>query len=225
MPELSVTGRRVFVVQFFDHQCVRDLAWALASPPLMQPQGAECDWPDAAYFQAIYHDALPWLQSLDKDPSELEDLLARQKDRRLGRYFETLWYFWLLNQRRYEIVETNLQVIIDGETLGEMDFILYDTRERCFVHWEVAVKFYLGVGDTQQLSNWHGPGQRDRLDRKFQHLLNRQSTISTRPGVANWLAERRIQIDRCAVILKGRLYYPWRAATAPLLKTPVQSGA
>ena len=39
------------------------------------------------------------------DPSELEILLDSQKDRRLGKYFETLWFYWFSKNPRYEIIE------------------------------------------------------------------------------------------------------------------------
>ncbi len=51
--------------------------------------------------------------------------------------------------------------------------------------------------------NWHGPNLRDRLDIKVDHLLHRQSVISRDQRVAQWLKRRDLQIDSCAVILKG----------------------
>lgn len=194
----------------FHHQSVRDLAWAISSPPLLtQPSGPGC-WPDSNWYQQIYEATLPWINSVDRDPSELEALIAEQKDRRLGKYFETLWYYWLSNHPRYQIVESNLQIIIDGQTLGELDFIVFDRETGQTMHWEVAVKFYLGTGDTRVMSNWHGPNLRDRLDIKFDHLLKRQSVISQDTKVSQWLKQRGIVIDQYSVILKGRLYYPWK---------------
>jgi len=32
------------------HPVVRDLAWVLASPPLLQPRGSGIHWPDAAWI-------------------------------------------------------------------------------------------------------------------------------------------------------------------------------
>lgn len=192
----------------FKHQSVRDLAWAISSPPLISQLSSNCIWPDKRWYQQLYEDALPWLNNVDHDPSELDELLARQKDRRLGKYFETLWLYWLKCNERYQIIEHNLQVIIDGRTLGEIDFIVFDKVERRTMHWEVAIKFYLGVGDTGEMSNWHGPNLRDRLDIKVQHLLHRQSRISNNQQVMQWLRHQGLVIDECAVILKGRLYYP-----------------
>ena len=198
----------------FTQQSVRDLAWAISSPPLMSQISQQCIWPQRDWYHQLYIESLPWIKRLDNDPSELDELLANQKDRRLGKYFETLWYFWLCNQSRYDIVENNVQINIGGETLGELDFILFDNKEKKTLHWELAVKFYLGVGDTREMSNWHGPNLRDRLDKKVEHLVSRQSVISQDRRVVEWLAGQGIKIDRCAVILKGRLYFPWSARRA-----------
>ncbi len=210
----------------FKHQSVRDLAWAISSPPLISHLSTPCVWPKSEWFEQVYSESLPWLCSVDDNPAELEALLFSQKDRRLGKYFETLWYFWLSQHSRYDIIEHNLQVIIDGQTLGEMDFIVLDKQTGKTLHWEVAVKFYLGTGDTAEMNHWHGPALRDRLDIKVEHLLARQSVFSQTPRVQQWLQQRGILIDGCAVILKGRLYYPWPANTGwqetPEMVSPTQ---
>jgi len=193
----------------FKHQAVRDLAWAVSSPPLISQPSHLCLWPQAGWFQQIGEESSALLARIDADCAELDALIATRKDQRLGKYFEVLWYYWLSHSPRYQIVENNIQIVIDGEALGEIDFILFDTISRQTIHWEVAVKFYLGVGDTAQMSNWYGPNLRDRLDIKVKHLLHRQSLISKNQRVSDWLHVQGIHIDRCAVILKGRLYYPW----------------
>ncbi len=196
--------------QHFQHQAVGDLAWSISSPPLISQPQHRCTWPDSQWYRCLYQQALPWLNELDNDPSGLLTFLSEQKDRRLGKYFETLWFYWLKHNPRYEIVENNVQIIIDGETLGEIDFIVFDKTVKKTIHWEMAVKFYLGEGDTRDMCNWHGPNLRDRLDIKVNHLLHIQSSISNNLRISRWLRQQKILIDECAVILKGRLYYPWR---------------
>lgn len=193
----------------FNNQSVRDLAWAISSPPLISKLSSRCVWPETEWFQKIYEESLSWLRRVDENPFELEELLNGQKDRRLGKYFETLWVYWLNHNPRYEIIENNLQIIIDGETLGEFDLIVFDKVIKKTLHWELAVKFYLGTEDTSEMQNWYGSNCRDRLDLKVEHLLKRQSAISRQPRVMEWLKQRDICIDGCAVILKGRLFYPW----------------
>ena len=194
----------------YQHRCVADLAWAVSSPPLLQYRGRDCHWYSGDWYRDQYRHIEAGLRELDRDPGRLESLLAAQKDQRLGNYFETLWAFALELNPRYRLVERNLQ-IIDGErTLGEMDFIVLDSETGRYAHWELAIKFYLGVGDTVRHDAWHGPGKKDRLDLKVEHLLRRQTLLSTHPRTKAVLAGRGIEIQDCAVILKGRLFYPWQ---------------
>lgn len=194
----------------FNHRCVADLAWAISSPALLQYQGKACTWFSDAWYQDLYRQIESPLYELDRDPARLESLLAAQKDQRLGNYFETLWSFALQLSPRYHLVERNLQ-IHDGErTLGEMDFIVLDKNTGRHAHWELAIKFYLGTGNTVRHDAWIGPGKKDRLDLKVDHLLNRQTLLSSHPLARAQLQRRGIVIDECAVILKGRLFYPWQ---------------
>jgi hypothetical protein len=176
---------------------------------ISQP-ASSCHWLQQSWCEQAYLETLPWLKALDRDPAGLQALLAGQKDRRLGKYFETLWLYWFKHHPRYQVIENNLQIIIDGETLGEMDLIVFDKLTKKTIHWELAVKFYLGVTDTRDIANWHGPNLNDRLQLKLQNLLNKQSVISQRSRVRQWLQQQGLVIDECAVTLKGRLYYPWQ---------------
>lgn len=195
----------------FKHQSVRDLAWAVSSPPVISQPSQSCLWPDARWYRRVYEESLPWLHKIDEDPSELVALFENQKDRRLGKVFESLWFYWFSHHPRYEMIESNIQIIVDGETLGEIDFIVLDKVTKQMVHWEVAVKFYLGVGETSEMSNWYGPNCHDRLDIKVRHMMQRQSMVGKDQRVRQWLKQKGLFIDQCAVILKGRLYYPWNS--------------
>ena len=208
----------------YQHRSVADLSWAVSSPPLLLVEGNGCAWFTEHWYREQYRQIQPQLRELDHDPAKLESLLAAQKDRRLGNYFETLWSFALQLNPRYQLIERNLQ-IDDGErTLGEMDFIVLDNETGKYAHWELAIKFYLGIGTTVNHDAWHGPGRKDRLDLKLDHLLSRQTLLSAHPVAKAQLEERGIVIDECAVILKGRLFYPWQqdgAAYYPLFANPL----
>jgi hypothetical protein len=193
----------------YQHHIVRDLAWAIASPPLLNLEQAPCSWYRDEWYRDLYMASQDWLRRLDEAPEELQQRLDQQKDRRLGRYFETLWAFWLDNNPRFEVIEQNLPLRDEGKTLGELDFLVLDKTSDKYLHWEVAVKFYLGLGDIREHTNWHGPGKKDRLDLKVEHLLNRQSVICQRPVVQKLLRGMDHHVDACGVILKGRLFYPY----------------
>ncbi len=192
----------------YQHACVRDLAWVIGSPPLMSPPQSVCHWCDADWSRQLWHDSLAWLQTVDAKPQTLQALLNHNRDRRLGSYFETLWAYYFAHSPRFSLLARNLQIMQAGRTLGELDFVVHDHAADKTLHIEMAVKFYLGLGDTRRQANWRGPGKKDRLDIKMRSLLQRQSVIARTQAAAEQLSSRGIQVDDCAVILKGRLFYP-----------------
>jgi hypothetical protein len=194
---------------------VRDLYWALSSAPLLRRTDAALHWPAPDWFGDITQTYLPELAKLDDNPQPLRAAIEMQKDRRLGNYFETLWHFWLETNDRYRILYANLPVRGADRTLGEFDLLVRDRQTGKTLHWELAVKFYLGVGDTMRLENWWGPAQHDRLDIKTRRLLNHQSKLSQYPQAAALLQELSIRIDEAWVILKGRLFYPLHRTAIP----------
>lgn len=187
---------------------VRDLAWALCSPALLRRNDANVRWPGATWFDSLcshFHDTLV---QLNAEPRTLCETLARRRDRRLGNYFETLWRYWLEHNPRYLLLYANLPVRAGGTTLGEFDLLVHDRERGKTLHWELAVKFYLGVGDTSQPCNWWGPGRRDRLDIKTDRLLQHQSQLSRRSEARALISQQGLRIDETWVIMKGRLFYP-----------------
>ncbi len=167
-------------------QPVRDLAWVLLSPPLLD-EGWQQRHPLSASAWWASPDLLAdWLRQLDRQPAPLQDWLARHSIRRLGLYYERLWQFALLNAPGVELLAANLPVRQAGHTLGELDLLLRDA-EGVF-HLELAVKFYLGLaGDGQAHDRWLGPDSQDRLDLKIAHLCQRQLPLgNAAPTVNCW---------------------------------------
>lgn len=197
----------------WQHQAVRDLAWVLASPPLLKSQDEIIDWLDADWCRDTYQASISWLAALDADPTPLLASIDIQRDRRLGRYFETLLAFWLQSpaNTRYRLIAQNLPIRREGITLGELDYLVEDTQTHELQHWEVAVKFYLGVRPSQQLSHWIGPGQKDRLDRKLSHLQQHQLALPQTEAAQATLTALGLPVPKPVCLLKGCLFYPYDA--------------
>ncbi|MEH6503119.1 MAG: DUF1853 family protein [Cycloclasticus sp.] len=187
---------------------VRDLAWVIASPPLIQGHIDICNWTDSAYWQNERCHFQPHLLDVDTKPTGLHQFLYQQRDQRLGHRFETLLSYWFNNNDRYQIIAQNLQIQDAERTIGEFDFIVYDTVNNTHQHWEVACKFYLGLGDTREINNWHGPMLQDRLAVKYEQMQTRQSQLSILPASFASLEKLNIQIDQHICLMKGRLFYP-----------------
>ncbi|OLS62244.1 hypothetical protein PSEMO_31550 [Pseudomonas putida] len=189
---------------------VRDLAWALLSPPML----AQAPWPQrhplAGSGWVDDPQALrDWLLALDRDPAPLLDWLSYLASRRLGMYYERLWQFALQQAPGVELLASNLQIRQGGHTLGELDIVL---RDRDGVHHlELAIKFYLGPesGGGIDPAHWLGPGCHDRLGHKLDHLAAHQLPISARPESREALAGLGLDQVEARLWLGGYLLYPW----------------
>ena len=125
------------------HPQVRDLAWTILSPALLE----QAPWQQRHPLAASCWNGNPglladWLLLLDADAALLEAWLARRSVRRLGLYYEQLWQFVLAQTPDIQLLATNLPIRDGGQTLGELDLLFRD-REGVH-HLELAVKFYLG---------------------------------------------------------------------------------
>jgi len=193
---------------FLQHPYVRDLAWAIANPPIIQGVRQSQNWTSAADWTRSYQHFQQQLNALNKNPSELVELLEQQHDHRLGHRFETLLTYWFKHSGRYNILAQSLQIQDASRTIGEFDFIVQDSVSQKVQHWEVSCKFYLGIKDTAQIHHWVGPLLKDRLDIKYKTMQTRQSQLSAHPAAQHQLTKLNINIDEHICLMKGRLFHP-----------------
>jgi|GEM_PF-84880 len=208
----------------FNQPAVRDLAFALACPPLLATwptsltPSLPIDLPDTHFWQAHYRRYLPRLLDLDQDPVPLITYLDRMPSTRLGLRFEGLLGFWLRDQtgpwHEYEVLGQNVQLKDAKRTIGEMDLILRNQISGQIEHWELSLKFYLGENHFEPF-DWRGLNDRDTLGRKIRHTILHQFHDES-----SVLARNHPPVDLRRAIFKGRLFYPDRATTLDNLCTP-----
>jgi len=194
----------------FQSPQVRDLAWAILSPSLMKTTDHSQHFSDV-FFQQSFSDILPHLQQLDQHPTPLISHLEHTTNHRLGPYFERLWLYWLRHNPRYRCLAHNVQIQEDGKTLGEFDMIVQDLDSGAIEHWELAIKFYLGIPPLNNETHWFGPHQKDRLDLKYHHLVEKQLKLSTQALAKDYCQKQGWNISRTRLLSKGRLFYPVNA--------------
>lgn len=193
------------------HPAVRDLAWTLVAPPLLERLGdVSPRHPLHASGWAVQPDRLErWLRQLDRDPQHLLAATPGANGKRLGRYYEELWQFALAQAPDIRLLAGNLPIRDHGRTLGELDLLIED--DEGLQHIELAVKLYLGPtqapGDAG--ADWLGPGRRDRLDLKLEHLLRHQLPLSAHPQAHALLRRLSSQVAQASPWLAGYLFYPW----------------
>lgn len=211
---------------------VRDLAWALWSPPLItgHPDIPLLDLPGLENRALI-----DWLHQLDQQPARLHARLPASPQRRLGLYFESLWQFLLekapLFTEPTTLLAHNLAVyqpeaIGKGRvTVGAFDFLLQ--KEHICQHLEVTVKFYLGVPGREAFAGdwnaWPGPDSNDRAEVKFHRMASHQLKLAHTPEGLNTLESlcgHAIEVEPAAVI-RGRFFYPaMQQMTSPQYSHP-----
>ena len=203
--------RQSFSVLPYTHSVVRDLAWVMASPGLLQcaPQTlVSDDWCREVLIR--HHDDL---SALDNNPAPLQKALAQCRSQRLGIYFEQLMLYWLRDILRVEDLQHNLPVSREQtgsgkQTLGAFDFLFRFQPDGPLQHWEATVKFYLLKTMDNGEQRWVGPEGRDRLDLKLQRMFQHQLHLSQCPeaqAVTPALADKGVE---AAAFIKGYLFYP-----------------
>lgn len=171
-----------------------DLEWILHSPPLMNTPE------DVASFAELFS------QTMAACLNRTENSLAIPP-KKLGIYYENL--VEELFKIKPEVFEykRNIQVKQDKITLGEFDFI--GNNQTNSFHLECAIKFYLRVGAGDQLSDYIGPGKKDRLDIKWERLLEHQLPLSaTEKGIAT-CKEQGVKAPAQVLLLQGYLFHPF----------------
>ncbi len=170
----------------------RDLTWALRSPAL--PCAGTSAWQDQ-----------PWFDSLARLQEPIHSSLPKQH--RLGYYFEDLIEAFISATPGYNLIKRGLQVFGEARrTVGEFD-LLVETPSG-LEHWELAVKFYLLAGDSNDPYHFFGPDPSDQLGKKLAHMQDRQLQLAGTPAGQDALRELGISEVTVRGWMKGRLYYP-----------------
>jgi len=188
----------------FRHQVTRDLAWVIASPPILHCQGKDRVNDDWCRF--AFYDRIPWLRELDRDPSGILAWLETRKSRLLGVYFELLIEYWLSHWRRMALHAFRLPLKDADRVIGEFDFLFRDRFLDRDYHWETAVKFFLRYRHAQAQDEWLGPNPRDTLPRKYNKVFGHQLTLSARPVAQAVLQRLGIKSLQPKAFFKGYLF-------------------
>lgn len=156
---------------------VRNLSWLLFSPIIRVNEDYENEcllFPDRLQNEWLdLHEK--WLVELDRSPGGLNEFVAQANNTsRLGFYAEYLLQFFFTNSPYIELIWFNQQVINEGVTETEIDFVIrYNDR---LIHIELAVKYYL----LTPTGEWIGPNAKDSFRKKWEKVKSLQIPIARR---------------------------------------------
>ncbi len=143
-------------------------------------------------------------------PAGAPALPAADNDRRLGRLFERHVQDWITRTPALTLRAHNVAIHDGTRTLGELDLLV--SHGNTLMHWEVTLKFYLGVDETF----WPGPDPRDQFARRLHRLRTHQFPLLARPATGARLAALGLSTPHSQHLLsRGMLFYPHDRLLAP----------
>ena len=108
-------------------------------------------------------------------------LSVRSKKLRLGHMVEQFIFDFLEQDKNIQLIGTNIQIIQDKKTVGELDCLISDQGK--LIHLELVYKFYLY--DTtmpgNEIDKWIGPNRNDSLKHKLTKLETKQMPLLRHP--------------------------------------------
>lgn len=210
----------------FRSRLVRDLAWAMTIPPLVEPLwpppplppiDGESDhdkvqivsdrryWLEPTFYVDGWNRMYRTLRALDGDDTPLQRYFNGTEGMRHGLRYERFLRFWFDHDPAIDVVCADHQITDEkrGTTKGQIDFVIDYQGTR--IQLEVAVKFFLrvsppgeeGAQRRHQIENLVGTDLKDRMYRKVAHMLFHQRTVRSRECG---------RIDRSVLSLRGFVY-------------------
>lgn len=146
--------------------------------------------------------------------NDISRLISKRMGR-LGHYFEALVQTVFSLSPEIDEWHANVQIFDGKLTKGEFD-LLYK-RGDFWGHLELAIKFYIGVGDLRDANNWHGPALRDNLGRKCRRLNEHQLRMPSTVAGREVLSGLGISEIKSEALVLGRLFHPrdnWNSAAS-----------
>ncbi|WP_222611339.1 DUF1853 family protein [Winogradskyella echinorum] len=133
-------------------------------------------------------------------------------NQRLGKLVEQFVYFQLQQDDNVEILDTNVQIKDNKQTVGELDALLLSEGKP--IHLEVIYKFYLY--DTihnyeEPLAYWIGPNRKDTLLYKLDKLKDKQFPLLYNELTQSYLQKHKLCLKTISqqLFFKAQLFMPY----------------
>lgn len=127
----------------------------------------------------------------------------------LGKRIERFFEFYITQSKNYELIKNNIQIINDKETLGELDFIVFDKRRQKYIHVEHIYKYYLyDTAFENEIDRFIGPNRDDSFVKKLDKLKYKQLPLLYKNEAKKYLEDLGINSFEQRVCFKGNIYVP-----------------
>lgn len=127
----------------------------------------------------------------------------------LGKRVERFFEYYLKQNEFYEIKKKNIQIINNKNTLGELDFIVYNKKENTYEHVELVYKYYLyDVNFKEEIHRYIGPNRDDSLVKKLNKLKNKQFPLLFKDESKEYLSGVDLQNIEQKLCFMANIYLP-----------------
>ena len=127
----------------------------------------------------------------------------------LGKRIEHFFEFYIQQSKEYNLIKSNIQVINNKETLGEMDFLLFDKKEEKYLHVEHVYKYYLyDESFPNEIDRYIGPNRDDSFSKKLTKLKDKQLPLLYKKETQEYLEGIDTKEIEQKVCFKGNIYVP-----------------
>lgn len=148
-------------------------------------------------------------EKIDTSNLEIENIRIDTK-LPLGKRVEYFFEHYLNLSNRYEVLKKNIQIIKNKNTLGELDFIVFDKKENYFKHVELIYKYYFYDARLEkELDRYIGPNKNDTLVRKLTKLKDKQLPLLFKDSTKEYLEGIDLTNLQQEVCYKANIYLPF----------------
>lgn len=127
----------------------------------------------------------------------------------LGKRVEKFFQFYIEQSKHYDLIKSNIQIIKNKQTLGELDFIVFNKRDKKYIHIEHIYKFYLYDDSfTNEIDRYIGPNKNDSFSKKIAKLKDKQFPLLYKKECSDYLEDININLIEQEVCFKGNIYVP-----------------
>lgn len=158
-------------------------------------------------FKSFYFPHINITEDLIKDLKELD----HPRNSVLGKRMESFFEIALKYSDRYELIASNIQIIANKQTLGELDFLVFDKLNLKVLHIELVYKLYVyDPSFPTELQKWIGPNRRDSFTEKLEKLNSRQFPLLYKNDTLEYLKKLKVNPQEVEqqLCFKAQLFTP-----------------
>ncbi|WP_158979133.1 DUF1853 family protein [Cellulophaga sp. L1A9] len=131
---------------------------------------------------------------------------------RLGHQIEYLFQQLIAHSTSYKTLVFNQPIRNENRTIGEIDFILQNTKNQEVTHVELTYKFYIiDTAISDEMHQLVGPNRKDAFYEKIQKIKHKQFTLLKTKEALQFLESKCINPNKISskTCFKAQLFKPY----------------